>query len=205
MASKQSAKLFRLVLAIGFIMLLAGLSFFLLVPAKNAQGFLFVFYLILMFISAVAVYFTLILQKSVLLYIALNTFIFSIVAAFIASKEANFVFVKYWPLLVMLFGITLIPSGYVKAKKMRTIYVFPALMLVFLGGLFLLFSCGVIKVPFRIFFIYMWPVLLLAAGFFLIAYYFYSVYNKRKFIEEVEVSSPDELETLIPGDDEDNE
>ena len=51
----------------------------------------------------------------------------------------------------------------------------------------------------------MWPVLILLAGLFLIAYYFYSVYNKQRFIEEVEVASPDELETLISGDDEDNE
>ena len=133
MDSKNSVKLFRLVLAIGFILLLCGLTFFLLVPAKNVQGFLFIFYSTLMFLSAVAVYFTIILQKGVLLYLALNTFIFAVVAAFIASKEANFAFIKYWPLLVMLFGITLIPSGYVKAKKMRTIYVIPAIMLVFLG------------------------------------------------------------------------
>ena len=205
MDSKNSVKLFRLVLAIGFILLLCGLTFFLLVPAKNVQGVLFIFYSTLMFLSAVAVYFTIILQKGVLLYLALNTFIFAVVAAFIASKEANFAFIKYWPLLVMLFGITLIPSGYVKAKKMRTIYVIPAIMLVFLGGFFLLFSCGVIKIPFKIFFIYMWPVLILLAGLFLIAYYFYSVYNKQRFIEEVEVASPDELETLISGDDEDNE
>ena len=73
MDSKNSVKLFRLVLAIGFILLLCGLTFFLLVPAKNVQGFLFIFYSTLMFLSAVAVYFTIILQKGVLLYLALNT------------------------------------------------------------------------------------------------------------------------------------
>lgn len=205
MAANKSAKLFRLVLAIGFLLILGGLTFFLLVPSKNAQSALFIFYIVLMFVSAVAVYFTLILQKGVLLYIALNTFIFSIVAAFIAANEANFAFIKYWPLLVMLFGVTLIPSGYVKAKKMRTIYVFPAIMLVVLGALFLLFSCGVIKIPFKVFFIYMWPVILLFAGIFLIAYYFYGVYSKKKFIEEVEVAGPDELEHLVSGDDDNNE
>ena len=90
-------------------------------------------------------------------------------------------------------------------KLINFILEFSQIMLVFLGGFFLLFSCGVIKIPFKIFFIYMWPVLILLAGLFLIAYYFYSVYNKQRFIEEVEVASPDELETLISGDDEDNE
>lgn len=205
METKKSEKLFRLVLAIGLVLILGGISFFLIVPAKNVEGFLFIFYIVLMFLSAVAIYFTIVLQKSFLLYLALNTFIFSTVAAFIVSKETNFAFIKYWPLLVMLFGITLIPSGYVRAKKMRTIYVVPAVVLVGLGSLFLLFSCGVIKIPFRVFFIYMWPVTLFLAGIFLIAYYFYGVFTKKRFIEDVEVSSPDELEHLVSGVDENNE
>lgn len=201
MASKHTVKFFRTFLAIGFLFVLAGLTLLLTLPAKKAEGFLVVFHLALMFGAAVLIYIALLLHKGILLYFGLNIFIYSVGATFVNVNVMDFSFAKLWPLLMISFGITLVPSGYLRFKKMRTIYLIPAAMLSVLGILFALFAFDIITIPFKTFFMYMWPAILLCAGLILIAYYFYSTLNKEKFMDETDDSEPDEMDSLVEGDD----
>lgn len=205
MASKHTVKFFRTFLAIGFLFVLAGLTLLLTLPAKKAEGFLVIFHLALMFGAAVLIYIALLLHKGILLYFGLNIFIYSVGATFVNVNVMDFSFAKLWPLLMISFGITLVPSGYLRFKKMRTIYLVPAAMLCVLGILFSLFAFDIITIPFRTFFMYMWPAILLCAGLILIVYYFYSTLNKEKFMEETDDSEPDEMESLVEGDEKSDE
>lgn len=205
MTSKNDVKLFRSVLAIGFLFVLAGLTFIFSLPAHKAEGVLFSIYLALMFIGAVMVYFSLVLHKSLLLYLGLNVFILSVCIIFISSNKENYQLVKYWPLLLISFGVTLIPSGYFRYKKMQTFYVIPAVALVLLGILFSLFAFKIITIKFNEFVIYMWPGIFLTAGAVLIGLYFYGVCNKNKLLEEVDEDEADDIKVFTSGDDEDND
>lgn len=186
MADKNNIKLFRGLLAIGFLCVLIGISFIITLPAKNTEGFLVVFFIILMFLSAAVIYFSLIIKKSVLLYVGLNLLIFSIVAEIMVTRLIPLEFKKIWPMVMISCGLTLFPCGYLKYKKTRTIYCIPAAMLIFLGTVFLLFAYHVIKVPFRRFVLYMWPAILIGAGLFLIVYYLYSQNNRESLIDDTD-------------------
>lgn len=205
MNKNTDLKFSRILLAIGFLLILAGLTFLILVPSSEAKNFFYIFYLALMFVSAAAIYSSLILQKGFMLYLALNTFIFSVIAAFITSNEANFPFIKYWPILVISFGLTLIPSGYVRANRMRTIYVIPAIVLVVLGLIFLLFSTGIIKTSFKDAVLFIWPTILFLAGVVLVALYFYGISKNKPLIDEVEVSTLADFEHIISEENENND
>ncbi|MBP5402344.1 MAG: hypothetical protein J6Y36_04210 [Treponema sp.] len=184
MPEKNEKRILRTSLAIGFMCVLMGLAFLLIIPAKKAEGFLFIFFLVLMCLSAFLIYVSLVLSKPVLLYGGLNLFIYSVAAEIFTTKLIPFQMTKVWPLLMIAFGITLIPSGYLRFKKIRTVYLIPAIVLIFLGTVFSLFSFHVIKVPFRKFFAYMWPSILIAAGLILIAYYLYSQKCQESFIQD---------------------
>ena len=184
MAEKNKVRFFRTTLAIGFMFILIGLSLILILPAKNTEGFLFIFFLVLMCLAAFIIYASLILSKPVLLYSGMNLFIYSVAAEIFTTKLIPVQMSKFWPLFMVAFGITLIPSGYLKYKKIRTVYLIPAIVLVFLGTVFSLFSFHVIKVSFRRFIAFVWPAILIIAGLFLIIYYLYSQKYAESFIQD---------------------
>lgn len=186
MADKNKIRLFRGLLAAGFLCVMIGISLIITLPAKNTVGFLVVFFIILMFLSAAIIYLSLIIQKTVLLYIGLNLLISAIVLEVMATRLIPIEFTKIWPIIMISCGLTLIPCGYLKYSRMRTIYLIPSAALIFLGTVFTLFAYHIIKIPFRSFVAYMWPVILIVAGIFLIAYYLYSQNNGSAIIDESE-------------------
>lgn len=200
MASKHTDRFFKTFLAIGFLCVFAGLAILLTLPVKKAEGFAGIFFLALLFVSIATIYMSLVLQKGLLLYFGLNLCIFSIGAMIVSANYGAFDQVKLWPLLMISFGFTLVPSGYLRFKKMRTIYVIPASVLVVLGVFFSLFAFNIIKIPFRVFIAYMWPVILILAGLVLVGYYLYCLYNKDEFIKEQEVSDSEEMDSFESGE-----
>ncbi|MBP5587516.1 MAG: hypothetical protein J6X37_02175 [Treponema sp.] len=184
MAEKSKVKFFRTTLAIGFMCILIGLSLILILPAKNTEGFLFIFFFVLMCLAAFLTYASLVLLKPVLLYSGMNLFIYSVAAEIFTTKLIPVHMSKIWPLFMIVFGITLIPSGYLRFKKIRTVYLIPAIVLVFLGTVFSLFSFHIIKVSFRRFIAFVWPAILIAGGLFLIVYYLYSQKYEESFIQD---------------------
>lgn len=188
MAQKNNIKLYRTLLAAGFFCVFAGLVLLLTLPQKNAESFLIYFCIITMFISALGVYISLIVQKAFPFFLGLNVFLVSATCAFLSVNTNSFSVEHYWPISMISLGITLIPSGYIRYKKMRTIYTIPACVLSALGIVFLLFSLDVIKIPLRTFMAYCWPLVLVICGIILIIYYLYGQKNKVKFFEEAEES-----------------
>lgn len=195
MAEKNNERFIRTLLAIGFLCIFVGITCLLMLPAKKAEGFLSIFFIVLMFIAAVVIYVSLVFRKSILLYVGLNLLIYSVAALVANANPITLGLNKLWPLVMISFGITLVPSGYLKYKKIRTVYIIPASALVFLGTVFALFAFHIIKTPFRIFVAYMWPVILIGAGLVLVGYYIYSLNNKEKFIDD---SDDSELEIPYP-------
>lgn len=201
MALKGDIKLFRTVLAIGILLVFAGLSYIIILPSHRTEGFLFVL-IAFMLIGAVIVYFSLVLKKSIFLYVGLNIFIIATTACFIFSSKQNQGFIRYWPLLLISFGITMLPCCYFRYNRLRSLYVVPSIFLVVLGTVFFLFALKVIPISFKQFVIYMWPILFLCAGGILIAYYFYGIYNKNNLIEEIEETEIDDITILFSGEEE---
>lgn len=186
MADKSNIKLFRGLLAVGFLCVIVGISFIITLPAKNTAGFLVVFFIVLMFLAAAVIYFSLIIKKSVLLYLGLNLLIFAIVSEIMVTRLIPLTFTKIWPIVMISCGLTLIPCGYLKFQKASILYFIPSTVLIFLGTVFTLFAYDVIKIPFRRFVAYMWPVILICAGVFLIVYYLYSQNKRESIIEDTD-------------------
>ncbi|MBQ0003484.1 MAG: hypothetical protein KBT21_08095 [Treponema sp.] len=184
MADKNNIRLFRGILAAGFLCVMIGISLIIALPAKKTAGFLVVFFIVLMFLSASVIYFSLIIKKAVLLYIGLNLLIFSIVSEVMVTRLIPLEFTNIWPIVMVSCGLTLIPCGYLKFERLRTIYLIPAAALIFLGTVFILFAYHIIKIPFRRFVAYMWPVILICSGIFLIAYYLYSQKNTSAIMQD---------------------
>ncbi len=84
----------------------------------------------------------------------------------------------YWPLFMVVLGLSSLVPGWRRYRGPRAAYLVPALSFMFLGGLFSLFSFDVIRFSFRRFFSEWWPVFLIAPGLVLLVLYFY---NRARF------------------------
>ena len=82
------------------------------------------------------------------LYLGLNLFVYSIGATIIKINFLESELKRLWPIMLISFGITLIPAGYIKMKKFKTVYIVPAIFLSIFGIVFMLFSFKIIKVSF---------------------------------------------------------
>ncbi|MCQ2611129.1 MAG: hypothetical protein MJ169_05215 [Treponema sp.] len=186
---KQSEKLFRILLAAGFLLIGVGLSALILLPADEVSGFLPYFFLALLFISGIVVYIALILRKALVFYIGFNFCVYAVMALIVVAYHKPFFMSTYWPVLLITFGAALMPAGYIKYRKMRIVYALPAAAMVVLGVFFCLFSFKVIKVPFKVVLAYFFPAILVCAGLVLVIYYIYGVHNKNQFLEENDTMS----------------
>jgi hypothetical protein len=182
MADKN--KFFRSLLATGFLFFLTGIILMLILPAKRVDSFSSFFFLFLIIVSTFVIYMSIICNNYLFLYLGLNLFVYSIGATIIKINFLESELKRLWPIMLISFGITLIPAGYIKMKKFKTVYIVPATFLSILGIVFMLFSFKIIKVSFGTFFKYAWPVLLILAGLFLIIYYFYSQTSTKTLLDD---------------------
>lgn len=84
----------------------------------------------------------------------------------------------YWPLFMVVLGLSSLVTGWNRYRRGRAVYLVPAFSFVVLGIFFSLFSFDVIQFSFRRFFTEWWPVFLIAAGLVLLTLYFY---NRTRF------------------------
>ena len=82
--------------------------------------------------------------------------------------------------MLISFGITLIPAGYLKMKKFKTVYIVPATFLSILGIVFMLFSFKIIKVSFGTFFKYVCMACFIDFGWFVFNYLLFLFTNFNK-------------------------
>lgn len=86
-----------------------------------------------------------------------------------------------WPILVSAAGIALVPAGLYRLKRMRSIYLFPAILLILLGIFFSLFSFRILNVSLSLFMHRWWPILIVFTGVILVALYFIQQVRKKDF------------------------
>lgn len=96
-------------------------------------------------------------------------FIFNgILAFFSESPFFGLSFGKLWPFIIINTGLSLFPYQIAKFKKLKSNYLFPALLFITLGILFLLFSMKIIPVSFTNFIKTWWPLVFVFMGIMLI-------------------------------------
>ena len=116
MADKN--KFFRSLLAIGFLFFLTGIILMLILPAKRVDSFSSFFFLFLIIVSTFVIYMSIICNNYLFLYLGLNLFVYSIGATIIKINFLESELKRLWPIMLISFGITLIPAGYLKMKKL---------------------------------------------------------------------------------------
>ena len=90
-------------------------------------------------------------------------------------------FSKMWPTIMIAAALSLFPAGLYRARRIRTVYLFPAIMMLVLGIVFLLFSLHVIPVSFRMFVSRCWPLLFILVGGFLVVAFYVQQLNAKTF------------------------
>lgn len=71
---------------------------------------------------------------------------------------------QYWPLLAISAGISMIPTGCIRYRKLKPVFIVPATTFILLGGFFSIFSLGFSSMRFRTFLYYTWPAFFISAG-----------------------------------------
>ena len=88
---------------------------------------------------------------------------------------------QMWPVLVSAAGIALVPAGLYKLKRMKSIYLFPAILLILLGAFFSLFSFHILNISLSLFMHRWWPILIVITGVILVVLYFIQQMRKKDF------------------------
>ncbi|MBR3543765.1 MAG: hypothetical protein IKN82_08745 [Treponema sp.] len=189
--AKENRKIQNIMLALGLLLLLAGVIWAFLPSDGKIMSFHFVLNCVLVLIMAAFVYFSVLTKKPAVFYIFANFCILSLLSLILSANSVMLQFKQYWPVIVMIFGMTLLPMGRFRYKKFKTIYVIPSVALSVLGAFFLLFTLKIIKVPMREFFSRFMPLILIAGGITLIALYYARLKVKDK-IPEIQEDEDDE-------------
>lgn len=90
-------------------------------------------------------------------------------------------FSRMWPTIMISAALALFPAGLYKARRVRTVYLFPAIMMLVLGIVFLLFSLHVIPVSFRAVVSRCWPLLIMVSGVTVVAMFYVQQLHAKDF------------------------
>lgn len=197
--AKENNRIQNIMLALGLLLFLVGVTWAFMPPAGQIAPYHFVLNCVLVLITAAFVYFSVLLKKPALFYIFANFCILSLLSLILNANSVDLNFEQFWPVVIVIFGVTLLPMGRFHYKKFKTIYVIPSLALTTLGVFFLLFTLKIIKIHLREFFSRFMPLFLIAGGITLIALYYARQNAKDKFpvIQEDEDDEP----LLFPEED----
>lgn len=190
--AKDNRKLQNITLAIGLLLFLAGVTWAFMPPAGQIETYHLILNCALVLITAGFVYFSLLAKKPALFYVSANFCILSLLSLILNANSVQDPYKRYWPIIVIIFGATLLPMGRFHYKRFKTIYVVPSVSLTILGAFFFLFTLKVIKVSLKEFFSRFMPLVFIAGGITLIALYYarQKVKDKIPVIEEDEDDEP---------------
>lgn len=179
--AKDNKRNHNIMLALGLALFLIGIAWLFLPPIGQIATYHFALNCALVLVTAACVYFSLLSQKPVIFYIFMNLCILSLLFLILNANSVMPQFKQYWPVVILIFGFTLLPVGRFHYKEFKTIYVIPSASLTILGLFFLLFTFKIIKMPLREFFMYFLPFFMIASGIFLIVLYYARQKAKDKF------------------------
>ncbi len=180
--NKKSALLLYISLACGILFILLGIVLLLLSNAKSSDVQIPLLTFLLLTTGAVSLFFSIaITQRAFFLYLGLNMCFFGLLSLSLAFNVFDLTFYKIWPLGMIFGGVSLVPSGYFRYRKMHTAYIFPSVVLILLGLLFCLFSFDILKVSFSRFVACWWPAALIILGTVLVAVFIIQKKNQTSF------------------------
>lgn len=179
--AKENRKNQKIMLALGLALFLLGVAWAFLPPVGQIASYHFFLNCVLVLVTAACVYFSILLQKPFVFYVFMNLCILSLLSLILNGKGVMLQFKQFWPLVVIIFGVTLLPVGRFHYKEFKTVYVIPSASLTILGAFFFLFTFKIIKMPLREFFFYFLPFFFIASGAALIILYYVRLNAKDKF------------------------
>ncbi len=171
----------NLVLLAGILFFIAGI-FILVANTERATRIFAVRPVVCLLIGAIVLFVSLSFTvKGTGVFIGLFLLLTGIVFLLIDTHIIPYGLVKIWPTIMISSGISLFPAGFYKLKRVRTVYLFPAIMLVLLGIVFLLFSLHVFPMSFRWFISHWWPLLIVIGGAVLVGIFIVQQANAENF------------------------
>lgn len=171
----------NLLLAAGLVLVIIGI--FLCVHASTSAVKVFAMRpVILICFGAVFLFLALaFMQNFVFIFFGLSFLLSGVLMLLLETKIIPLSLKELWPVLVIICGISLFPAGFYKMKRVRTVYLFPAITLVVLGVLFLMFSLRVIKISFSKFFSFALPLVVILFGSTLVFLYLWQQIHQKNF------------------------
>lgn len=196
----------NILLAAGLLLVLAGIFLFVKTFASVTKVFAL---RPVVFLCAGAVFIFLALaftKNSIFFFLGITSVLFGIISILTDTGITPLSMKELWPTFVIACGISLFPAGFYKMKRVRTVYLFPAIMLVLLGSLFLMFSLHIIKMPFSRFIAFTWPIFIMLFGLTLVVIFLWQQTHHKNFPYMVDDSvendnDPDDDDTIKEGGD----
>jgi len=169
------------ILAVGLLLVFIGL--FVLVGNQEKATKIFALRPVLSLSSGIILLFIALALTGESFSVFLGCFfvLMGVVFLLVDSHIIPYSFSEMWPTIMIASGLALFPAGLYRAKRIRTVYLFPAIMLVLLGICFLLFSLQVFPIPFRVFVSRFWPLLIIICGLGLVVMFFVQQVNSKTF------------------------
>ncbi len=171
----------NVMLACGMLLVLVGiflLAKFLSDSAKtfHIRSFIFATVAVILLFSAFA--FT---ESGISVYLGIFCFLSSIVFLLMDNNIVHLGLSELWPCFVISAGLAILPASIYKFKRIRSVYLFPSILLLVLGIFFLMFSLDVFKFTLVQFISSWWPMILIICGIALVVIFFVQKSNKKDF------------------------
>lgn len=170
---KFSVPALNIILAAGFLLILAGLLLISFFSSELIEDFPFLDVSI-MILGAAVFYITLVwLKWASTFFIGLYIFACGLLFTFIDFNVVASGLNVLWPFFSVFGGICLFLTCIFKHGRVRGVYLWPSVILTALGGVFLLFSFHVIRWSFVGFISKWFPLILIVAGAVLVGIFIY--------------------------------
>ena len=188
----NSLKMQNFLLAVGMSCILFGIYFLVAFRAAAGAGIaVFVRFMCLSGVGMLLLFLSLVLIKSYLLvYVGMQLVFFGILALVIDSNIVSAGLRELWPVLVVSSGVSLFPAGLYRAKRIKSIYLFPGILLVVIGLFFLPFSLNLTGVSLKKFFLAFYPLAFIFMGLILVVVFFYQQTHRKNFPYMTDDSEP---------------
>ena len=170
----------RIILGAGFILLVLGIALCLNALYDGTRQGIFL-PVTLFVIGEFFLYVAFCLSRKSFLISLGFMFIFDGVLFSVISLGFTDYTISQWPVIVINAGLSLVPADFFIHKRLRTIFLFPAILLLGMGILFLMFSCHVIQCSFMEFAVMAAPFFLILVGIVLIGIYIAQQLRKKDF------------------------
>ncbi len=178
--TKHNVRL-NIMLALGLLLVLIGI--FIKVGMSVQENSIFAWRpVLLLFSGVVCLFFAFAFMRSgFVAYLGLFLFLSGIIVLLIEFQILPFSYAEMWPSFLIASGLALFPAGLYRLKRLRTIYLFPAISMIVLGMFFQLFSTHIIPISFKEFVTRWWPFFLIGIGIALVVIFVVQQINAKDF------------------------